>query len=106
MASIVRINNHEMVGLSEIELKQRQESLSKYISGDRKLKYQNDYYLSQLENVEIVNFFPEESAVKFYSRGDLTNGKIIDVKISGNHENMLTISNNFRIIKDFISSHE
>jgi amino acid adenylation domain-containing protein/non-ribosomal peptide synthase protein (TIGR01720 family) len=106
MASIVRINNHEMVGLSEIELKQRQESLAKYISGDRKLKYQNDYYLSQLENVEIVNFFPEESAVKFYSRGDLTNGKIIDVKISGNHENMLTISNNFRIIKDFISSHE
>jgi hypothetical protein len=103
---IVMINEHEMSTLDKDEILQRQESLTKYFSEDRKLKYQNDYFIGTLKNIEIVNFYPEKSSVKLFSRKDITTGKVIDVSFDGNHDNMLTIFNNFKKIKDFIKSHE
>jgi amino acid adenylation domain-containing protein/non-ribosomal peptide synthase protein (TIGR01720 family) len=103
---ILMINEHEMSTLDKDEILQRQESLTKYFSEDRKLKYQNDYFIGTLKNIEIVNFYPEKSSVKLFSRKDITTGKVIDVSFDGNHDNMLTISNNFKKIKDFIKSHE
>ena len=101
--TIVKINNYELSNYEGIDKKARIKSLDNYISNERKIKYVNDYYIGILNDIDIINFYPENSAVSNFSRYDLTNANIIDVTIEGNHENMLILKNNHKTIKNQIN---
>jgi acyl carrier protein len=98
--TIFKINNYELSNYEGIDKKARLKSLDNYISNERKIKYINDYYIGTLNGIDIINFYPENSAVSNFSRFDLTNANIIDVTIEGNHENMLVLKNNHKTIKN------
>ena len=101
--TIVKINNYELSNYEGIDKIARINSLDNYISNERKIKYVNDYYIGILNGIDIINFYPENSAVSNFSRYDLTNANIIDVTIEGNHENMLILKNNHKTIKNQIN---
>ena len=55
-------------------------------------------------STDIYNFYPKNSAVKYFTRQDLTHGNIYDIEIDGDHETMLTHYSNILIITKYLKS--
>jgi amino acid adenylation domain-containing protein/non-ribosomal peptide synthase protein (TIGR01720 family) len=102
--TIISINNYEIAHFDSIDKEDRIRSLNNYISEERKIKYINDYYIGTLMSTDIYNFYPKNSAVKYFTRQDLTHGNIYDIEIDGDHETMLTHYSNILIITKYLKS--
>jgi fengycin family lipopeptide synthetase D len=96
--TIIELNDYELNLLQGEEKVKKYNDVQKIKTDGIRSRFQNDYYLGELNNITLINFYPKKSSVNLYQRSDISSTPYVDIIINGDHDTMLTSKDNYSII--------